>query len=134
MFLFISEADFAEDNSLSAKNKALSVVVKILQRNTAETLEWFNFNSMAANPAKFQVMFLGIKDSRNLEFRIGNNIVKPTNFIKLFVQLHLKKWKHYFVFDPFSISIVQNALRTPYCLHFALIWMFCSKHSNNMTI
>ena len=63
----------------------LIISIEILQRNTMQTLEWFNFNSMAANPAKFQVMFLGIKDSSQLEFKIGNNILKPTNFVKLLV-------------------------------------------------
>ena len=61
LFLFISEADlhnFADDNSPLAENKILSVVVEILQRNTTQTLKWFNFNSMAANPAKFQVCLL----------------------------------------------------------------------------
>ena len=28
-------------------------------------------------------MFLRIKDSSQLEFKIGNNILKPTNFVKL---------------------------------------------------
>ena len=28
-------------------------------------------------------MFLGIKDSSQLEFKFGNNILKPTNFVKL---------------------------------------------------
>ena len=39
LFLFISEADlhnFADDNSLSANDKILFVVVEILQRNTAQ--------------------------------------------------------------------------------------------------
>ena len=39
LFLFISEADlhnFADYNSLSAKDKILSVVVEILQRNTTQ--------------------------------------------------------------------------------------------------
>ena len=152
----ISEADlhnFADNNSLSAKNKALSVVVEILQRNTAETLEWFNFNSMIVNPAKFQVMFLGIKDSTNLEFRIENNILKPTNFVKLLgvtidsklnFDQHIatvcstasQKVKALFRILSFldincAKRLMDSYILSTFC-YCPLIWMFCSKHSNNM--
>ena len=38
---------------------------------------------MAANPAKFQVMFLGRKESNTIEFKIEDIVLKSTNSVKL---------------------------------------------------
>ena len=46
-------------------------------------MSWFKSNSMAANPAKFQLMFLGINDNKRLCLDINNNIVVGCNSVKL---------------------------------------------------
>ena len=86
MFLFISEAEiynFADDNSLVANDASLLVVIKILIRETTRIIEWYKINSMAANPAKFQVMFLGRKEFNTIEFKVEDIVLKSTNSVKL---------------------------------------------------
>ena len=46
-------------------------------------MSWFKSNSMAAKPAKFQLMFLGINDNKLLCLDINNNIVVGCNSVKL---------------------------------------------------
>ena len=46
-------------------------------------LSWFKINSMAANPAKFQVMFLGTKDNIVPDFDIDGTKISPTDSVKL---------------------------------------------------
>ena len=65
-FMYIKEAElcnFADDNTLHASNRAVDIVKQTLERESSKALYWFDINSMAANPAKFQTMFLGINDS-----------------------------------------------------------------------
>ena len=61
-FLCIQETEicnFADDNTLYASGDNLEAVISILQKEAVNVLHWFKINSMAANPGKFQVMFLG---------------------------------------------------------------------------
>ena len=46
-------------------------------------LHWFEINSMAANPHKFQIMLLGIPDNSIINFSIENITIKASNRIKL---------------------------------------------------
>jgi hypothetical protein len=85
-FFFIKEAsvcNFADDNSLYASAKSLTRVIQMLELETANALEWFRVNSIAANPAKFQLMFLGRGQLNDIEICINNITLKSKLCVKL---------------------------------------------------
>ena len=45
--------------------------------------EWIYNNSMVANPAKFQLMFLGNKTSENYSFSLSGQIISESNEVEL---------------------------------------------------
>ena len=86
LFFFIQEADicnFADDNSLYASGHCQAEVSSILQRESSNVLYWFKINSMVANPAKFQVMFLGKKVEEEVDISIDGVNLKSTCCVKL---------------------------------------------------
>ena len=54
--------NFADDNSLYKGDKNLELLKKLLTEGIKEVLEWFKYNSMVANPEKFQVLLLKAKN------------------------------------------------------------------------
>ena len=38
-------------------------------------ISWFRLNSLSANPGKFQIMFLGVRDNKTFCLEIDNNVV-----------------------------------------------------------
>ena len=87
IFLFLQEAsicNFADDNSLYVHARSLVEVIQTLEAETINVLEWFKFNSIAANPAKFQLMFLGnFGDNCDIKVRVDNTILRPKSCVKL---------------------------------------------------
>jgi len=66
LLLFARESElcnFADDNTLFASGKSVFIVKSCLERDIRDILYWFKINQMSANPSKFQVMFLGTKES-----------------------------------------------------------------------
>ena len=55
--------NFADDNSLCTSSKLLCHLISILKQDIVDILFWFKINQMVANPAKFQVMFMGTKEA-----------------------------------------------------------------------
>ena len=51
--------NFADDNRLYSYDKELSTVISNLKYDMTNILNWFRYNSMKANPDKFQFMILG---------------------------------------------------------------------------
>ena len=85
LFLFTREAElcnFADDNTLFAIAKTLVEVSAALDSETREIIHWFDINGLAANPSKFQVMFLGLKQALS-KFNIGNISIKIKDTVKL---------------------------------------------------
>lgn len=86
LFFFIEEAgicNFADDNTLFACANEISTVISILEKETCNVLEWFKVNSLAANPAKFQIMFLGVSDKETREVCVEGVYLKATTSVKL---------------------------------------------------
>ena len=54
-----------------------------LEEDLSNTLNLFRVNHMAANPGKFQVLFLGMREQPKLIFEINDTTVLPTDKIKL---------------------------------------------------
>ena len=81
----IKECDicnFADGNTIYACDQDISVVLNRLNNDLKNALNWFKCNFMVANPAKFQVIFLGNKDS-SLGLNIDGNYVVGADCVKL---------------------------------------------------
>jgi len=74
--------NFADDNTLYAFGKSVTEVKSTLDREVSSLLYWFDINSMAANPAKFQVMFLGTKEPIS-DFCIKDIYIPVSDCVKL---------------------------------------------------
>ena len=86
IFLFLEQTNicnFADDNTIYACDTAIETVISRLEYDMTKIMSWFKSNSMAANTAKFQLMFLGINDNKRLCLDINNNIVVGCNSVKL---------------------------------------------------
>ena len=65
-------------------HRLFEITLNKLKNDTKIALDWFNINSMVANPAKFQVMFLGKRiDNNQISFQVGDKILKTTSDVKL---------------------------------------------------
>ena len=156
LLLFTFEADicnFADDNSLYTSHPNDTEVIKILNREATVIMEWFRVNSMAANPAKFQVMFMGRKLTDDLYLTINGVNLKAKNSVKLLgvtfdcklnFDSHIEKLcktasqkvKALFRIRPYLSVKYAKQLCNAYILstfnYCPLIWMFCSKHSDKL--
>ena len=64
LIYFIQETEvcnFADDTTIYSCSLNYEEVAHELSNDTYIVLNWFKVNSMAANPGKFQIMFLGLK-------------------------------------------------------------------------
>ena len=136
---------------------AYFVVIKILTRETTIIIKWYNIICttlfLAANPAKFQVLFLGRKESNTIEFKVEDIVLKSTNSVKLLgvvidcklnFNRHIEKLcstasqkvKALFRIRPFLDISCAKQLCNSYILstfcYCPIIWMFCSKRNSNM--
>ena len=71
--------NFADDNTMFACGNNIQEIVIKLENDLGILLDWFSKNGMIANPEKFKIMFLGLKDERCLRFNIeGKNYLLQT--------------------------------------------------------
>ena len=94
--------NFADDNTIDACCDNIALVIDSLEKDLNVALKWFEYNSLIANPQKFQIMFLGLKDAtcyclsvptrNNSNFKIFNEhsiqfgkmiIIKSVPLVKL---------------------------------------------------
>ena len=156
IFFFIIASgicNFADDNSLHASGTSLEIVITKLKIDIKNILEWFRFNSMAANPGKFQIMFLGLNENTSINFDIGDISISSTNHVKLLgvtidnkldFSKHIEaickqasqktsailRIRNYLSIDKAS-KLVQAFIlsRFFYC---PLIWMFCNRKCSEL--
>ena len=140
--------NFADDTTIYACDKSIDTVIVKLEDDLQKILNWFKENGMCANPAKFQMIFLGLKINNLLCLNTDGQKIKQSEHVKLLgVQIdnklnfnvHIKelckkmnqKLCAFSRIRPFLnrekakillTSIVMSNLS--YC---PLIWMFCSK-------
>ena len=150
MFLIFNEDDicnFADDNTLSTSGKTLEIMYTKLSDKAKSILEWYAYNSLVANSAKFQVIFPG-SPKCNISLFIDGNIIDSSENVKLLGVLiddklcfyphllnltsqannkikalmrmrgYLSQSKRDIIFNTFIMSLFN------YC---PLVWMFCSK-------
>ncbi|XP_065667596.1 uncharacterized protein LOC136087900 [Hydra vulgaris] len=75
--------NFADDNTLYACDYSLEKVIFRLQKEATNTIAWFKFNSMVANPDKFQLLLVGLKNTKNQYLKISNITVFASDRVKL---------------------------------------------------
>ena len=143
--------NFADDTTIYACDTSIDAVTKKLKDDLQKLLDWFKNNRMCANPAKFQMMFLGLKSDNSFILNIGGQQVRQSEQVKLLgVQIdnsltfdtHVKelcrkvnqKLCAFSRIRPFLNEEKAKMLLTSvvmsnfsYC---PLIWLFCSKTAN----
>ena len=75
--------NFADDNTIFACGNNIQEIVIKLENDLRLLLDWFSKNAMIANPEKFQIMFLGLKDERCLCLNIEGKKLPTTDTVKL---------------------------------------------------
>ena len=75
--------NFADDNTIYACGKNLDSVISNIEKDMKVAIDWYQDNEMVANPEKFQLMFLGLKDDPKLCIDINGNVVQMTDSVKL---------------------------------------------------
>ena len=61
IFLFNSDINiynYADENYISFEGRSIDIITDTLHKESVSLMEWFRKKSLAANPAKFQTMFL----------------------------------------------------------------------------
>ena len=87
LIFFIQETEvcnFADDSTIYSCSLNYQEAAHKLSNDTHIVLNWFKVNSMAANPGKFQIMFLGSKiDNSKITFATENKQIKCKREVKL---------------------------------------------------
>ena len=77
IFHFVQDStiyNYADDNTLSYSDTNTNTVVKTLENDSVNLIDWFCKNLMKANPDKFQAIAIGPKTNRhNLSFDLKGN-------------------------------------------------------------
>ena len=144
--------NFADDNTIYACGQSLDSVVSNIEKDMKIAIDWYQDNEMVANPEKFQLMFLGLKDDLKLCIDINGNVVEMTDSVKLLgitidsklnFKEHIKSIckKTSNKVSAFSRiapnleyekgTILYNSFILSNFNYCPLIWMFCGKTSND---
>ena len=86
LFMFLKETDicnFADDNTIFACDNDIKNVIARLKADISRVIEWYNTNSMVANPDKFQLMFLGQKVKTQIDITVDNVNINSVDSVKL---------------------------------------------------
>ena len=158
MLLSIKEIDlcnFADGTNLYACGKELDAIFFKLEIETNTAIQWLKDNEMITNSSKFQLMFLskyknieknmffdgktikssdtvellGITPDKNINFKrhIQNICHKANNKTKAL--LRIRKFLNLELAQVLAEAYISSNFR--YC---PLIWMFCSKMSDNLIV
>ena len=145
-------SNFADDNTLSSSAPTIDDVNLNLIQKLSLVLDWFKYNSMVANPSKFQLIYPGTINA-NSSLRIDNIKIASVEVVKLlgvkidsnlsFIPhvtelckksnqklLALRRIRN-FLTDEQTKLLINAYILSPfnYC---PLIWMFCGKRGSNL--
>jgi len=144
--------NFADDNTISDSAKTIPDLIKSLEHESNNAIEWFNMNLMIVNPDKFQAIILNrnSRDQGTYTLKFDNNEIQTSpevtllgieidnklNFIKHIHQLVKKaggqlnfliRNKKFLNYNAKKIVIESFILANfNYC---PLVWHFCSSES-----
>ena len=73
-------ANFADDNSISDKAKTIPDLIKKLEEESNNAIEWLLSNLMIVNPEKFQAIILNRNSNPSGPYtlKIDNNIIRTS--------------------------------------------------------
>ena len=115
------DCNFADDTTIYTFGKDIESVVSNLEEDLVKSLNWFRYNHMAANPGKFQFMFLGMKEQPKLILETNDKIIILSNKFKLLgviIDAQLKFEEHTKALCPQANRKVNALLRVaPYLNH-----------------
>ena len=101
IFHFVQDStiyNYADDNTLSYSDTNINTVVKTLENDSINLIDWFSKNLMKANPDKFQAIAIGPNTNKhNLSFDLKGNKITCEENVKLLgitVDSHLNFDKH----------------------------------------
>ena len=101
IFHFVQDStiyNYADDNTLSYSDTNINTVVKTLENDSINLIDWFSKNLMKANSDKFQAIAIGPKTNKhNLSFDLKGNKITCEENVKLLgitVDSHLNFDKH----------------------------------------
>ena len=153
LFLILESTEncnFADDNTLYSCSNSLETVISDLEVDISNVLDWLRVNQLVANPAKFQLMFLG-NINQKLCFEINGETIHATESVKLLgvtidnklkFNTHInnmcksanQKVNALYRFRKYTNIKQTRSLCYAYIFsqfnHCNLIWMFCSKAAN----
>ena len=117
--------NYADDNTLSYSDTNINTVVKTLENDSINLIDWFCKHLMKANPDKFQAIAIGPKTNQhNLSFDLKGNKITCEENVKLLgitVDSHLNFENIYWKFVRKHRKIFKQ-IRTPY--HLLLLYSF----------
>ena len=143
--------NFADDTTVYACHKDVESVAMRLEDDISGAFDWFRDNRMVANPKKFQVMFLGLKQHQEFFLDLENESINVTRSVKplgISVDDELKFDKHVKTLcQKVSRKVSAFSRVTPYIderkgkilyntfimsnfNYCPLVWMFCGKTQN----
>ena len=155
IFLFVLESEvcnFADDNTIYACENSLDDVISHLKNDIARVTKWYQVNSLVANPAKFQMMFLGHDTKQPINIEIDGINIQSADCVKLlgvFIDKKLSFNEHISnlcksgnnkinallrirqYIDNDKARALCNAYIMSLFNYCSLIWMFCNKKCND---
>ena len=155
IFLLKLDSDlcnFADDTTLHSCRCSPDQIVPMLENDLSALIKWFIENGMVANPGKFQMMFLGLKEQNTLRLNINDNKVLTMNRVKLLgieidnelnITAHIQNLcskvnRKINAFSRLNIYIsrprailICNAVVLSNFNYCPLIWLFSTKAANN---
>jgi len=143
--------NFADDNTISDAAKTIPDLIKSLEKESNNAIEWLISNNMIVNPDKFQGIILGKNTSEETyELKFDNNVIQTSSDVillgieidnKLNFNKHVKQLvkraagqlnflirnRKYLNYDAKKVVIDSFILANfNYC---PLVWHFCSSES-----
>ena len=87
LFLFINEVElaiFADDNTIYTTKKYVEELIKVLEKESKSSIDWFEINNMIANTDKFQAMILSSDEKENkYDLKINDSIISSEKSVTL---------------------------------------------------
>ena len=145
--------NFADDTTLYSCRQSMDIVITEIENTLTSILSWFDQNGMVANPAKFQMMFLGKKTDTKLHLNVNGKIIPEDELVKLLgvtidsnltFNAHIKgicgkvnqkasalsRLRDYI--SEKKAKLFQNTVVMSNFQYCSLIWLFCSKAANDL--
>ena len=72
--------NFADDNTISEAAKSIPDLIKSLEEESNNAIEWLKINDMIANPDKFQAIILSRNSSKQdtYQLKFDNNVIQSS--------------------------------------------------------